>query len=137
MPGGPDDRDRPGRPPYRDTGRVPGRHRARAGAGGRRRYLSPVALAELALDLAAEAEPAINAYASFRRDAALREAAELEAEARPDGSRSACTASRSRCKDNMYLAGEPTYKGSGRPPGSLAAGSARRWSTGSSVPGRW
>jgi len=40
--------------------------------------LSPVALTELALGLAA-AKPALNAYAFFRREAALGEAAALEA----------------------------------------------------------
>ena len=74
--------------------------------------LSPVALTELALDLAAAAEPVINAYASFRRDAALREAAQLEAEASAGRPRSGLHGVPVAVKDNMYLAGEPTYKGS-------------------------
>jgi aspartyl-tRNA(Asn)/glutamyl-tRNA(Gln) amidotransferase subunit A len=74
--------------------------------------VSPVALAELALDLAAGAEPAINAYVSFRRGAALREAGQLEAEARAGRLRSSLHGIPVAVKDNMYLAGEPTYKGS-------------------------
>jgi len=74
--------------------------------------LSPVALAELALGLAAEAEPALNAYVFFRREAALREAAALEAEARAGRLRSVLHGVPIAVKDNIYLAGEPTYKGS-------------------------
>jgi aspartyl-tRNA(Asn)/glutamyl-tRNA(Gln) amidotransferase subunit A len=74
--------------------------------------LSPVALAELALDLAAAAEPALNAYVTFRRAAALAEAARLEAEARAGRPRSALHGVPIAVKDNMHLAGEPTYKGS-------------------------
>jgi aspartyl-tRNA(Asn)/glutamyl-tRNA(Gln) amidotransferase subunit A len=74
--------------------------------------LSPVALAELALGLAADAEPALNAYVFFRRGAALREAAALEAEVRGGRLRSALHGVPIAVKDNMYLAGEPTYKGS-------------------------
>jgi aspartyl-tRNA(Asn)/glutamyl-tRNA(Gln) amidotransferase subunit A len=74
--------------------------------------LSPVALAELALDLAAAAEPVVNAYVSFRREAALREAAALEAEALAGRLRSSLHGVPVAVKDNMYLAGEPTYKGS-------------------------
>jgi aspartyl-tRNA(Asn)/glutamyl-tRNA(Gln) amidotransferase subunit A len=86
--------------------------------------LSPVALAELALDLAAEAEPAINAYVLFRREAALREAAALEAEARAGRIRSVLHGVPIAVKDNMYLAGEPTFKGSLTTSGELAAVSA-------------
>jgi aspartyl-tRNA(Asn)/glutamyl-tRNA(Gln) amidotransferase subunit A len=74
--------------------------------------LSPVALAELALHLAAEAEPDLNAYVFFRREAALREAAALEAEARAGQVRSVLHGVPVAVKDNMYLAGEPTFKGS-------------------------
>ncbi len=74
--------------------------------------LSPVALAELALDLAAEAEPRINAYVFLRRKAALREAAALEAEAKAGRPRSILHGVPIAVKDNMYLAGEPTFKGS-------------------------
>jgi aspartyl-tRNA(Asn)/glutamyl-tRNA(Gln) amidotransferase subunit A len=83
--------------------------------------LSPVALTELALDLAAAAEPAINAYASFRRDAALREAAQLEAEASAGRPRSVLHGVPVAVKDNLYLAGEPTYKGSLTTSGEPAA----------------
>jgi aspartyl-tRNA(Asn)/glutamyl-tRNA(Gln) amidotransferase subunit A len=74
--------------------------------------LSPVALAELALHLAAEAEPALNAYVFFRSQAALREAAALEAEAKAGRIRSVLHGVPIAVKDNMYLAGEPTFKGS-------------------------
>lgn len=86
--------------------------------------LSPVALAELALDLAAAAEPALNAYVSFRREAALREAAALEAEARAGRLRSSLHGVPLAVKDNMYLAGEPTYKGSRTTTGEPATVSA-------------
>ena len=86
--------------------------------------LSPVALAELALDLAAGAEPVINAYVSFRREAALREAAALEAEALAGRLRSSLHGVPVAVKDNMYLAGEPTYKGSRTTAGEPAAVSA-------------
>jgi len=74
--------------------------------------LSPVALAELALGLAAEAEPVINAYAFFRREAALREAAALEAEATAGHARSVLHGVPVAVKDNSYLAGEATSHGS-------------------------
>lgn len=74
--------------------------------------VSPVALTELALDLAAEAEPVVNAYVFFRREAALREAAALEAEAKAGRRRSVLHGVPIAVKDNMYLAGEPTFKGS-------------------------
>jgi aspartyl-tRNA(Asn)/glutamyl-tRNA(Gln) amidotransferase subunit A len=86
--------------------------------------LSPVALAELALDLAAEAEPFVNAYVFFRREAALREAAALEAEARDGHIRSVLHGVPIAVKDNMYLAGEPTFKGSRTTDGQLATVSA-------------
>ena len=86
--------------------------------------VSPVALAELALDLAAAAEPAINAYVSFRREAALREAAQLEAEAAAGRTRSSLHGVPIAVKDNMYLAGEPTYKGSRTTSGEPATVSA-------------
>lgn len=74
--------------------------------------LSPVALTELALGLAAAAEPFVNAYVFFRPEAALREAAALEAEARSGRRRSLLHGVPIAVKDNMYLAGEPTFKGS-------------------------
>ena len=86
--------------------------------------LSPVALAELALGLAAEAEPHLNAYVFFRREAALREAAALEAEARAGRLRSELHGVPIAVKDNMYLAGEPTFKGSRTTDGTPAEVSA-------------
>jgi aspartyl-tRNA(Asn)/glutamyl-tRNA(Gln) amidotransferase subunit A len=86
--------------------------------------LSPVALAELALDLAVVAEPVLNAYVTFRREAALREAATLEAEALAGRLRSSLHGVPIAVKDNMYLAGEPTYKGSRTTSGEPAAVSA-------------
>lgn len=74
--------------------------------------VSPVALTELALGLAAEAEPALNAYVLFRREAALREAAALEAEARAGRPRSVLHGVPIAVKDNSHLAGEPTSHGS-------------------------
>jgi aspartyl-tRNA(Asn)/glutamyl-tRNA(Gln) amidotransferase subunit A len=74
--------------------------------------LSPVALTELALDVAAAAEPAINAYVSLRREKALAEAAELEREAAAGAIRGPLHGVPIAVKDNMYLAGEPTFKGS-------------------------
>jgi aspartyl-tRNA(Asn)/glutamyl-tRNA(Gln) amidotransferase subunit A len=74
--------------------------------------LSPVQLTELALDIAAAAEPAINAYAFFRREKALREAAELETEVKRGSLRSVLHGIPIAVKDNMCLAGEPTFKGS-------------------------
>jgi aspartyl-tRNA(Asn)/glutamyl-tRNA(Gln) amidotransferase subunit A len=94
---------------------------AREVAGG---TLSPVALTELALDLAVAAEPTINAYVSFRREAALREAAKLAAEALAGRLRSSLHGVPIAVKDNMYLAGEPTYKGSRTTSGEPAAVSA-------------
>jgi aspartyl-tRNA(Asn)/glutamyl-tRNA(Gln) amidotransferase subunit A len=86
--------------------------------------LSPVALAELALHLAAEAEPDLNAYVFFRREAALREAAGLEAEARAGRVRSVLHGVPIAVKDNLYLAGEPTFKGSRTTTAEPAATSA-------------
>jgi len=83
--------------------------------------LSPVALTELALDIAAAAEPAINAYVFLRREKAVREAAVLEAEAKHGALRSSLHGIPIAVKDNMYLAGEPTYKGSLTSTGEPAA----------------
>jgi aspartyl-tRNA(Asn)/glutamyl-tRNA(Gln) amidotransferase subunit A len=74
--------------------------------------ISPVQLAELAIALAKQAEPALNAYVGFREDAALAEAAALEAEVRGGHVRSALHGVPIASKDNMYLAGEPAMKGS-------------------------
>ena len=74
--------------------------------------LSPVQLTECALDLAQEAEPAINAYAALLAARARREAAELEAEARAGRIRSVLHGVPIAVKDNFYYQGEPTGKGS-------------------------
>jgi aspartyl-tRNA(Asn)/glutamyl-tRNA(Gln) amidotransferase subunit A len=74
--------------------------------------LSPVQLVELALELAKRSEPAINAYVGFREEAALGEAAVLEAEARDGRLRSQLHGVPIASKDNMYLKGEPSLKGS-------------------------
>jgi aspartyl-tRNA(Asn)/glutamyl-tRNA(Gln) amidotransferase subunit A len=82
---------------------------ARQVAGG---SLSPVQLTECALELAQAAEPAINAYAALRPDRARREAAEREAEARAGRIRGPLHGVPIAVKDNFYLQGEPTGKGS-------------------------
>jgi len=74
--------------------------------------LSPVQLAECALHLAAEAEPAINAYTALLRERALREAAEREAEVNAGRVRSPLHGVPIAIKDNMLYEGEPTWKGS-------------------------
>jgi aspartyl-tRNA(Asn)/glutamyl-tRNA(Gln) amidotransferase subunit A len=74
--------------------------------------LSPVQLADCALDLAAAAEPAINAYAALLPDRARREAAEREAEARAGRIRGPLHGVPIAVKDNFYYQGEPTGKGS-------------------------
>ncbi|WP_159499064.1 amidase [Microbacterium sp. 18062] len=73
---------------------------------------SPRQLAELALTLAREAEPTVNAYVGLREEAALAEAAVLEKEARDGRLRSPLHGVPIASKDNMYLAGEPARKGS-------------------------
>ena len=74
--------------------------------------LSPVQLTECALHVAREAEPVINAYAALLPERALREAAELEAEARSGRVRGALHGVPIAVKDNFYYEGEPTWKGS-------------------------
>jgi aspartyl-tRNA(Asn)/glutamyl-tRNA(Gln) amidotransferase subunit A len=74
--------------------------------------LSPVQLAECALDLAAQAEPAINAYAALLPERGRREAAGREAEARAGRVRGALHGVPIAVKDNFYYQGEPTGKGS-------------------------
>jgi aspartyl-tRNA(Asn)/glutamyl-tRNA(Gln) amidotransferase subunit A len=74
--------------------------------------LSPVQLTDCALELAARAEPAINAYAALRPARARREAAEREAEARAGRIRGPLHGVPIAVKDNFYLRGEPTGKGS-------------------------
>jgi len=74
--------------------------------------LSPVQLTDCALALAAEAEPVINAYAARLTDRARREAAQREAEARAGRLRGELHGVPIAVKDNFYLQGEPTGKGS-------------------------
>lgn len=81
---------------------------ARVAAG----EVSPVQLVECALELAERAEPRINAYAGLRRERALEEAARLGREAGDGRLRSPLHGVPIASKDNLYLAGEPTGKGS-------------------------
>jgi aspartyl-tRNA(Asn)/glutamyl-tRNA(Gln) amidotransferase subunit A len=74
--------------------------------------LSPVQLTECALHIAREAEPVINAYAALLPERALREAAELEAEARSGRVRGPLHGVPIAVKDNFCYEGEPTWKGS-------------------------
>jgi aspartyl-tRNA(Asn)/glutamyl-tRNA(Gln) amidotransferase subunit A len=74
--------------------------------------LSPVQLADCALDLAATAEPAINAYAALLSGRARREAAEREAEVRAGRLRGVLHGVPIAVKDNFHYQGEPTGKGS-------------------------
>ncbi|GAA2247492.1 amidase family protein [Herbiconiux moechotypicola] len=74
--------------------------------------LSPVQLAECALELARAAEPALNAYAAFMPERALRDAAEREAEARDGRVRGPLHGVPIASKDNIAIAGETLGKGS-------------------------
>ncbi len=74
--------------------------------------LSPVHLAELALHLAAEDEPRINAYAALLPDRARAAAAGREAEARAGSLRSPLHGVPIAIKDNMLEEGIPAGKGS-------------------------
>jgi len=76
------------------------------------RRVSPVYLAELALSLAREAEPAINAYVTFLEEWALAIAAEREGEAREGRIRSPLHGVPIAIKDNFYLKGFPLARGS-------------------------
>lgn len=74
--------------------------------------LSPVHLAELALHLATEAEPRINAYAALLPDRARAAAAAREAEVRAGSVRSPLHGVPIAVKDNMLEEGVPAGKGS-------------------------
>jgi aspartyl-tRNA(Asn)/glutamyl-tRNA(Gln) amidotransferase subunit A len=74
--------------------------------------LSAVQLTDCALELAIRAEPAINAYAALLTGRARREAAQREAEARAGRIRGPLHGVPIAVKDNFYLQGEPTGKGS-------------------------
>ena len=74
--------------------------------------LSPVQLAECAITIAASAEPHINAYAALMGEHALAVAAERERDVRHNMVRSALHGVPIAVKDNMYIAGQPCWKGS-------------------------
>ncbi len=74
--------------------------------------VSPVQLAECALALVEESEPAINAYAAVLPERALREAAAREAEVAAGRVRSPLHGVPLAVKDNFLLEGQPTGKGS-------------------------
>ncbi|WP_281690471.1 amidase [Pseudonocardia thermophila] len=74
--------------------------------------LSPVHLAELALELAAQAEPVINAYAALLPERARATAAAREAEVRAGTVRSPLHGVPIAVKDNMLEEGVPAGKGS-------------------------
>ncbi|CAN5745388.1 amidase family protein [soil metagenome] len=74
--------------------------------------LSPVHLAECALAIATREEPSVNAYAAFMADRALTVAALREAEARDGHVRSVIHGVPIAAKDNMYIEGQPCWKGS-------------------------
>ncbi|MFB2586194.1 amidase [Herbiconiux liukaitaii] len=86
--------------------------------------LSPVQLAECALEIAREHEPRINAYAAFMPERALAEAAEREAEARDGRVRSRLHGVPIASKDNLYIEGEPLGKGSLTSPDTIATTSS-------------
>ncbi|GAA4543889.1 amidase family protein [Pseudonocardia xishanensis] len=86
--------------------------------------LSPVHLAELALGLAAEAEPALNAYAVLHPERARAVAAEREAEVRAGRVRSPLHGVPIAVKDNMLEAGLPAGKGSRTSPETPATESS-------------
>jgi aspartyl-tRNA(Asn)/glutamyl-tRNA(Gln) amidotransferase subunit A len=82
--------------------------------------LSPVQLAELALELAQRHEPRLNAYAAFMPERALADAAAREAEVREGRVRSALHGVPIASKDNIYIEGEPLGKGSLTSPDTVA-----------------
>jgi aspartyl-tRNA(Asn)/glutamyl-tRNA(Gln) amidotransferase subunit A len=81
------------------------------------RQISPVQLAELALALAKEAEPRINAYVSTLDPWARQVAGEREREVREGRSRSPLHGVPIAVKDNFYLRGFPLGRGSRTDPG--------------------
>lgn len=74
--------------------------------------LSPVQLTECALAIATREEPRLNAYAALMADRALAVAAVLEVEAREGKVRSVIHGVPVAAKDNMYIEGQPCWKGS-------------------------
>jgi aspartyl-tRNA(Asn)/glutamyl-tRNA(Gln) amidotransferase subunit A len=86
--------------------------------------LSPVQLAECALELAGRHEPRINAYAALMPERALADAATREAEVREGRVRSRLHGVPIASKDNIYIEGEPLGKGSLTSPDTLATTSS-------------
>ncbi|WP_157516775.1 amidase [Mycobacterium sp. MS1601] len=74
--------------------------------------LSPVHLTECALTIAEREESRLNAYAALMPDRALAVAAQREAEVRDGRVRSVLHGVPIAAKDNMYIVGEPCWKGS-------------------------
>ena len=74
--------------------------------------VSPVQLAECALQLAKEGEPSLNAYVRLMPEHALRQAVEREQEARRNRIRGPLHGVPIAIKDNFYLAGYPVTRGS-------------------------
>lgn len=102
--------------------------------------LSPVHLAECALELAQCWEPTVNAYVELMSDTARAEAARLEAEARQGRLRSAVHGVPIASKDNFLIEGFPIRKGSRTTPDVPATASspmvARLRAAGANVIGR-
>lgn len=94
--------------------------------GGRvaRGELSPVQLAECALEIAKREEPRLNAYAAFMEGRALRTAALREAEVREGRVRSVLHGVPLASKDNLYIEGEAVGKGSLTSPDTPAPSSS-------------
>jgi aspartyl-tRNA(Asn)/glutamyl-tRNA(Gln) amidotransferase subunit A len=76
------------------------------------RELSPVQLTECALTIAEREEPRVNAYAALMPNRARAIAVRREAEARDGRIRSAIHGVPIAAKDNMYIEGQPCWKGS-------------------------
>ncbi|GAA2551626.1 amidase [Mycolicibacterium diernhoferi] len=74
--------------------------------------LSPVHLVECALAVANREEPAVNAYAALMPERARSIAVQREAEARAGLLRSVIHGVPIAAKDNMYIEGQPCWKGS-------------------------
>ncbi|CAN5224376.1 amidase family protein [soil metagenome] len=91
---------------YRDSTAVALGRRVAAGE------LSPVHLTECALAIASAEEPRLNAYAALMPERAVAQAAVSEAEVRNGYVRSVIHGVPIAVKDNMYIEGEPCWKGS-------------------------
>ncbi|CAN5329550.1 amidase family protein [soil metagenome] len=86
--------------------------------------LSPVQLTECAFEIALREEPRINAYAALMPEQARRAAVEREREAADGRLRGPLHGVPIASKDNLYIAGEPSGKGSLTSPDTLAATSS-------------